>query len=270
MQQRPYQAITVASADGVATVTLNIPERNNPLGPLMVNELLWALDDAKDDDDVRVVVLTGAGKAFSAGGDLKQMSSGDGPALESKGDYVDLLMRFSTLGKPTVARVPGYAMGGGLGLVAACDFAVGCESAILGTPEIKRGLFPMMIMALLRRVTPRRELLNMMLLGEKMNAARAKDIGLLSHVVPDADLDTKVTELSAKLASQSPTAMRMGLLAFNHQTDRTVEEALPYLRDQLFAMLGTEDAREGLTAFFEKREPKWTGSVRNEFPDWPD
>lgn len=257
MQERPYETIVASLADGVATITLNLPERKNPLGPGMVNELLYALDDAKESDDVRAIVLTGAGKAFSAGGDLKQM--GGKSELKPKGDYSDLLMRFTQLEKPTVARVPGYAMGGGLGLVASCDFAIGCESAILGTPEIKRGLFPMMIMAVLQQIVPRRELMNMMLLGEKMDAARASELGLLSHVVPDDELDAATAELAAKLASQSPTAMRMGLRAFHHQREQAMADALPYLRDQLFAILGTEDAREGLSAFFQKREPKWTG-----------
>ncbi|MFW6050518.1 MAG: enoyl-CoA hydratase/isomerase family protein [Myxococcota bacterium] len=262
MQDRPYQKILVDARDGVATVTLNDPDRKNPLGPQSVNELLWALDDAKEDEAVRVVVLTGAGRAFSAGADLKQMSGGgggDGPALEPKGDYVDLLMRFTTLGMPTVARVPGPAMGGGLGLVASCDFAVACESAVLGTPEIRRGLWPMMIMAVLQRVVPRRKLMNMMLLGEKLSARQALDHGLVSHVVPDEELDAKVAELTDKLAAQSPTAMRMGLEAFHRQADQDMATALPYLRDQLYALLGTEDAREGLTAFFEKRQPVWKG-----------
>ena len=260
MQARAYQSITAASADGVATITLNVPDRKNPLGPLMVNELLYALDDARDDASVRTIVLTGAGQAFSAGGDLKQMGGGgDGPALEPRGDYVDLLLRFRELGKPTIARVPGVAMGGGLGLVASCDFAVACESAILGTPEIRRGLFPMMIMAVLSRVVPRRKLTEMMLLGDKLDARTALDYGLLSHVVPDAELDASVASLAQKLAAQSPTAMRMGLRAFHHQDGRPLDESLPYLRDQLFALLGTEDAQEGLRAFFEKRAPIWTG-----------
>jgi len=260
VQERPYEAITVASADRIATVTLNVPERKNPLGPQMVNELIYALDDAREDGDVRAVVLTGAGEAFSAGGDLKQMSGGgDGPRLEPRGDYVDLLLRFRSLGKPTVARIPGVAMGGGLGLVASCDFAVACESAVLGTPEIRRGLFPMMIMAVLQKVVPRRKLLNMMLLGEKLSAAQALDYGLVSHVVADDQLDATVREIAEKLAGQSPTAMRMGLAAFHHQEERELAEALPYLRDQLFALLGTEDAQEGLRAFFEKRDPVWVG-----------
>ncbi|UJR79786.1 enoyl-CoA hydratase-related protein [Sandaracinus amylolyticus] len=262
MEARAYRTLLVAQTGAVATITMNKPERKNPLGPEMVNELCWALDDAKDDASVRAVVLTGAGGAFSAGGDLKQMSGGTdgGPEpLAPRGDYVDLLLRFTTIGKPTIARVPGIAMGGGLGLVASCDFAIGCESATFGTPEIKRGLFPMMIMAVLRRVVSRRRLMDMMLLGEKLDAREAERIELISRCVPDAELDAAVSALAEKLAAQSPTAMRMGLAAFHAQADRDLAGALPYLRDRLVAILGTEDAREGLMAFMEKRTPQWTG-----------
>lgn len=262
MEERTYRTILVQHDGSRATITLNRPERKNPLGPEMVNELCWALDDAKDDAAVRVVVLTGAGGAFSAGGDLKQMSGGaeDGPEpLPHRGDYVDLLLRFTTLCKPTVARIPGLAMGGGLGLVASCDFAIACESATFGTPEIKRGLFPMMIMAVLRRVVSRRRLMDMMLLGEKLDAREAERIELISRAVPDAELDDAVDALADQLAAQSPTAMRLGLAAFHAQADRDLASALPFLRDQLAAILGTEDAREGLVAFLEKRAPQWTG-----------
>ncbi|MEZ4336434.1 MAG: enoyl-CoA hydratase-related protein [Sandaracinaceae bacterium] len=260
MEARPYEQIEVAVAAGVARVTLSRPDRKNAMGPQMVNELLYALDDAKDDPEVRVVVITGAGEAFCAGGDLKQMSSGgEGPKLEPKGDYADLLARFTQLGKPTVARVNGVAMGGGLGLVAACDFAIAAESATMGTPEIKRGLFPMMIMAVLMRVMSKRRLLEMMLLGDRIDAARAAELELINRAVPDAELDAAVDELAERLAKQSPTAMRMGLAAYHRQADLALEEALPWLQTQLFELLGTDDAREGLTAFFQKREPKWTG-----------
>lgn len=260
---RAYRTILVAADGPVLTITMNKPERKNPLGPEMVNELCWALDDAKEAADVRVVVLTGAGEAFSAGGDLKMMGSGPDAegreALPQRGDYVELLLRFTSLGKPTIARVRGVAMGGGLGLVAACDFAIAGQGAVFGTPEIKRGLFPMMIMAVLRRVVSKRRLMEMMLLGEKFDAAFAEKIELISRAVPDASLDDEVKTLAGKLAAQSPTAMRMGLAAWHAQADRDLAGALPYLRDQLGAILMTEDAREGLMAFAEKREPRWTG-----------
>jgi enoyl-CoA hydratase/carnithine racemase len=258
VEARPYRTIRVEAAAGVATLTMSVPERKNALGAEMVNELLWALDDARDEPAVHVVVITGAGGVFSAGGDLKQMS-GEGVALQPRGDFVDLLLRFRDLGKPTVARIEGVAMGGALGLVASADFAIAAGSAVLGTPEVRRGLFPMMIMAVLARVVPRRKLLPMMLLGDKLSAQDALEHGLLTSVVADADLDRTVRELAARLAAQSPTAIRMGLRAFHRQHDLPLEEALPMLRDELFALLGTEDGREGLAAFLEKREPRWTG-----------
>jgi enoyl-CoA hydratase/carnithine racemase len=261
VEPRAYRAITVGVDGAIATITMNRPERKNPLGPEMVNELLWALDDCRDDAAVRVVVLTGAGNAFSGGGDLKQMAGGDGgpPPLEIKGDYVDLLQRFTTMGKPTIARVNGVAMGGALGIIAGCDFAIAAASAQLGTPEIKRGLFPMMIMAVLRRVVSKRRLMELMLTGDPISAEEASTIELVNRAVPDAELDAAVKSLADKLAAQSPTAMRMGLAAWHAQADQDLATSLPMLRDQLFAILGTEDAREGLTAFMQKRAPVWTG-----------
>ena len=258
MEERDYQSLLVRQDGHIVTLTFNKPEKKNPLSQEVINELLWALDDAEAADDVRVVILTGAGNAFSAGGDLKGMTADRGK-LEKKGEFDDLLLRFDTLKKPIVARIPGYVMGGAMGIIACCHFAIACESAILGTPEIKRGLFPMMIMAVLQRLVPTRELLKLMLLGEKITATKAKEIGLLTEVVPDDQLDARVAELAGQLAKQSPNAMRMGLNAFNEQRKMSVEEALPYLREQLYAVLNSEDAKEGLAAFFEKREPQWTG-----------
>ncbi len=242
----------------IATIAMNRPERKNAIGPEMANELVWALDEARDDADVRVVVLTGEGGVFSAGGDLGGMSAAGEP-LAMRGDFADLLVRLSELGKPTIARVPGPAMGGGCGLVASCAFAVASESAVLGTPEIKRGLFPFMILAPLSRVMRRRDLLELMLLGERISAQRALALGLLSHVVPDAQLDAAVADLAHRLAAQSPTAMRLGLRAFQTHAEVPLAEAVPKLRDELAAILGTADAQEGLRAFLEKREPRWTG-----------
>lgn len=258
MQDRGYTAITVETSDHVTTLTLNRPEKKNALSQDAVNELLWALDDAKEDADVRVVVITGAGGNFSAGADLKGMTSG-GDRLAKKGEFDDLLLRFPTLGKPTIAKIEGYALAGSTGIIASCDFAVVAKSAKLGIPEIKRGLFPMMIMAVLQQVIPRRKLLRLILLGERITADQAVDCGLATEAVPDEALDKRVAELAAQLAAQSPTAMRMGLAAYHHQRALPLNEALPYLREQLYALINTEDAREGLAAFFEKRDPKWTG-----------
>ncbi|TNF62369.1 MAG: enoyl-CoA hydratase/isomerase family protein, partial [Deltaproteobacteria bacterium] len=172
MEERDYQSLLVEHDGHIVTLTFNKPEKKNPLSQELVNELLWALDDAEADDDVRVIILTGAGNAFSAGADLKGMTADRGN-LEKKGEFDDLMLRFGSLNKPIVARIPGYVMGGAMGIVACCHFAIACESAILATPEIKRGLFPMMIMAVLQRVVHSRELMKLLLLGDKITATKA-------------------------------------------------------------------------------------------------
>jgi enoyl-CoA hydratase/carnithine racemase len=261
MMDRPYRVIEVAVADGLCRITLNNPARRNAIGPAMVNELLYAFGDAAADAGVRAVVITGAGEAFCAGGDLSQISGGGGAEadLPARGDYADLLLAMVRASKPIVARVNGHAMGGGLGLVAASHFAVASRSAKLGTPEINVGLFPMMIMAVLSRVMPRRRLLEMMLFGERMDADQAAACGLVSRAVDAGELDTAVQQITSALLSKSPLTMRLGLEAFSAQDDLDLETALPLLRDRLAGCLATDDAREGLIAFLEKRPPKWTG-----------
>jgi enoyl-CoA hydratase/carnithine racemase len=187
---RDYGRIKVARADGVETITLSNPEKRNAIGPRMTNELLWALEDARAAEDVRSIVLTGEGKAFCAGGDFAEMTSGVVEStLPPKGDYADLLLALCRSDKPVVARVNGHAMGGGLGMVAASTFAIASTDAKLGTPEIDVGLFPMMIMAVLARHVPRRRLLEMMLTGEKFDAHEAARLGLVNRAVEPASLD---------------------------------------------------------------------------------
>ncbi|WP_394826976.1 enoyl-CoA hydratase/isomerase family protein [Pendulispora albinea] len=244
----------------MTTIRLAYPERRNAIGPQMVNELLYALEEAHADPNIHVIVLAGEGKAFCAGGDFAQMTSGtDDVQLAPKGDYADLLLAMARTQKPIVAKVHGPAMGGGLGLVAASTLVVASSDAELGTPEILVGLFPMMIMAVLARLVPRRRLLEMMLLGEKLSAEEAKAIGLVNHVVPPDALDGAIETLCHKLAAKSPIALRLGLRAFSAQDEQPLEEALPMLRERLAEILSTDDAREGLMAFLEKRAPKFTG-----------
>jgi enoyl-CoA hydratase/carnithine racemase len=212
-----------------------------------------------------VIVLTGEGKAFCSGGDFQQMTGGAGGyrELPPKGDYADLLLAMVNAEKPIVARVQGDALGGGLGLVAASHFAVAEPSARLGTPEINVGLFPMMIMAVLARIMPRLDLVRMMLLGEKYEAgSTAIERGLVTHVASalGLSLDAQVDELVDQLAAKSPAAMRLGLRALAQQDDLDLEQALPLLRQRLMDCLATDDAREGLMAFMEKRPPKWKGT----------
>jgi enoyl-CoA hydratase/carnithine racemase len=259
--ERAYTLIRAAAADGVATLTLDNPARKNAIGPVMINELLHALEGASEDAEVRVVVLTGAGDAFCAGGDFAQMTGGaaGGDALPHKGDYADLLLAMTRSPKPIVARVNGHAMGGGLGLVAASHFAVAARGAKLGTPEINVGLFPMMIMAVLQRLVPRRRLLEMMLTGERLDADEAATLGIVNRAVAPDELDVAVQKITGGLCGRSPVTVRLGLEAFAAQDDLDLETALPLLRERLAGCLATDDAREGLLAFLEKRPPRWTG-----------
>ncbi len=258
---RSYAKIRVARVGASERITLYNPERRNAIGPQMVNELLWALADAEADGGVRVVVITGEGKAFCAGGDFAQMtgSETDAAPLEHKGDYADLMLAMMRFEKPIIARVNGAAMGGGLGIVAASHFAIASSDAKLGTPEIDVGLFPFMIAAVLARIMPRRVLVEMMLRGQKLDAEEAHRVGIVSQVATPDALDTIVDAVCSDLAARSPTAMRLGLRAFAAQDDLDLERALPMLRDKLGEALGTDDAREGLTAFLQKRRPVWTG-----------
>lgn len=260
MQQRAYRTIAVDVVDGVVQVTLNRPERRNAIGPQMVSELLYAHEDAVGDETVRSIVITGAGKAFCAGGDFSQMTGGaDTGDLPIKGDYKDLLLALVRTNKPVIARVNGHAMGGGLGLVAASTFAVASTGARLGTPEINVGLFPFMILAVLERVMPRRRLVRMLLGGERLDAEEAARVGLVDEAVPPEGLDAAVKAYTDLVASKSPMTLRLGLEALRDVDEMNLADKLPILSERLAQCLGTEDAREGLMAFMEKREPNWTG-----------
>ena len=253
-----FATILSEKKGAVQRITLNVPDRRNAIGPRMTNELLHALNAAAEDQEVRAVVITGAGKAFCAGGDFQQMTSGvDASELPMIGDYADLMLSMTRFEKPIVARVNGHAMGGGLGIVAASHFALAHPEAKLGTPEVEVGLFPFMIMAVLARVMPKRALLEMMLRGQKLSAEEAARVGIVNRVA--ADLDAETDALCADLAKKAPVATRLGLRAYSAQADQDLEAALPMLRTKLMECLGTDDAREGLTAFMQKREPKWTG-----------
>ena len=262
-----YSELLYQVDKGVALITLNRPERRNPIGPSTVGELLHALQTAKDDPAVRVVVLTGAGKVFSAGGDLSQMGGGGTPlkAVETEnrlaGTFVDLnlMLAGKGLGKPTIAKVNGHAMAGGLGLVVACDIALAADDAQFATPEINVGLWPMMIMATIFRNVPRKKAMELLLTGDRIDAATAERFGLITRVVPRDRLDAEVAALCDKIVGKSPLVMGMGLDAFHYMQDLDFEPALRHLEGELTRVLTTEDAGEGLMAFLNKRPPVWKG-----------
>ncbi|MEN9800323.1 MAG: hypothetical protein RL653_4020 [Pseudomonadota bacterium] len=234
--------------------------QRNSLSPQVIQELLALLGRAEADPAVRVVVLTGAGeKAFCAGGDLGGMAQEGGflGTHEARRQYGRLLERLSTFPRPTVARVNGHALAGGLGLVLACDLAVAVEEAQFGTPEIDVGLFPMMVMALLQRHVGRKRALEWVMTGDRFSAAEALAAGLLSRVVPRAELDAQVDALAAKLAGKSRAVLSLGKRAFHAAEDLPFGAALELLASQLSLNVLADDAAEGVTAFLEKRPPAW-------------
>ncbi|QSQ16504.1 enoyl-CoA hydratase/isomerase family protein [Myxococcus landrumensis] len=243
-----------------ALLTINRPKARNALSPSVVKALMDGLERADADSAVRVVVLTGAGeKVFCAGGDLGQMT-GDAGFLsthEGRRSYGKLLARFQEVRKPTVARVNGHALAGGLGLVLACDLAVAVDGADLGTPEIDVGLFPMMMMALLQRHVGRKRALELVLTGDRLSAREALSMGLLNRVVPAAELDGAVAVLAQKLAGKSQSVLALGRRAFFTAEDLPLPAALEFLASQLSLNVLAEDAAEGVSAFLEKRPPQW-------------
>ena len=249
-------------ADGVATVTLDDPETRNALSDQLLLELLAALREAKADDAARVVVLTSSHeKVFSAGANLAGFGSDAAVADKhlATEHFVDVFKQLGELGKPSIVAANGHVLAGSLGIALACDLIIAKDSAGFGTPEINVGLFPFMIMALIYRNVPRKRTTEMLLLGERLTAAEALDAGIVNKVVPATEFDAAVADWAAKLAAKSPLVMRLGKDAMWRQLDMPLLDALDYLRSQLTIELATEDAIEGVTAFFEKREPEWKG-----------
>jgi enoyl-CoA hydratase/carnithine racemase len=247
---------------GVATITLNDPDTRNALSEDMLAGLTVAFERARDEDAARCVVLASAHeKTFSSGANLSGFAAE--MALVHKhfaGErFVSLFKLIGELGKPTIVAARGHVLAGALGIALACDLILASEQASFGTPEINIGAFPFMIMALIYRNVPRKKANELLLLGERWSAEQAREAGIVNRVVPDAELDATVADWAAKLAAKSPVIMRLGKQAMRRQLDMPLDDALDYLRAQLTLAQSTEDIAEGVSAFFEKREPQWKG-----------
>jgi len=261
--QLAYVKIRYEAADsGVAAITLDDPDTRNALGDETLDELIDAFESARDDDSVRCVVLTSShDKVFSAGGDLDQFGSAEPLVHKHAGTarFPRLFALIGELGKPSICAANGHVLAGALGLALACDLVLAKEDAAFGTPEINVGLFPFMIMALLYRNVSRKKTNEMLLLGERMTAQEAFDVGIVNKVVPAAELEGTVRAWAERLAAKSPAMMRLGKDAMFRQMDMPFLDALEYLRHSLTLALSTEDAREGVQAFLDKREAQWSG-----------
>jgi enoyl-CoA hydratase len=257
-----YDTLLYEVADGVATVTLDQPETRNALSNELLGDLIDAFEAAREDADVRCLVLTSShDKVFSSGANLAGFAA-DVPLVHrylGTARFPELFRLIGELGKPTICAANGHVLAGSLGIALACDLVIAKEGATFGTPEINVGAFPFMIMALIYRNVPRKKTNELLLLGERIDAREAERIGLVNRVASSDEFDATVADWASKLASKSPLIMRLGKDAMFRQQDMAFADALDYLRSQLSLAMSTEDIVEGVSAFFEKREPKWKG-----------
>jgi len=259
-QQEP---VLGARHGAVQWITINRAERRNALNEQVVKSIDGHIAAAMADGECRAIVITGAGEqAFCAGADLQKNVQGgafDVDFSRPRHYIVDLFKRMQDCPLPIVARVNGHAMAGGFGLLCACDMAVAADDIRIGTPEAKVGVTPMMILPLMQRVLPPRRLQEMCMTAEPFSAADALEWGVVNYVVPRAQLDEKLDWLLSRILDKSPTAVRLGKQAFNAMRDMDLRAALEYAQAMVPVMSSTQDAREGMASFQEKRPPRWTG-----------
>lgn len=259
----PASYTTIAYDDlsaPLARITLNRADKRNPIGPLTIGELMHAFEAARENEATRVVILTGAGSAFSAGGDLGTFSGTAEPKSPIRPrSLVELIPAMHALGKPIVAMVNGPALAGGLGLAVACDVVVASDQATFGLPEIKVGLWPMMVMAEIVRNIGRKAALELMLTGRHVSAHEAQALGLVTRVVPHDRLEEETVALARAIGAHSPATLALGLRAFYDCQDMELAPGLAYLEKELGKVLALEDAKEGIMAFLQKRKPEWKG-----------
>ena len=255
-------SVRYETADGVARITIDRPDRRNAINPDVVRGIADALERAEQEDGVTVAVLTGSGeKAFCAGGDLGGMAGADGKVGEHflRAEVGDLFTKMRESALPIVARVNGHALAGGFGLMLACDLVIAADDAQIGMPEVNIGLWPFMISAVIQRDLPRKLALEMMLTGKRVPAAEGERWGFINRVVPRSELDVAVDEMTSELRSKSPLILGLGKRSFYRAEDMDLESALGYLSGMLTVCLSSEDTIEGVTAFIEKRAPEWKG-----------
>jgi enoyl-CoA hydratase/carnithine racemase len=255
---RDLTELLIEQRGEVLWLTIHRESRRNAISPAVLDGIREGLDRAQNDRGIRAVVLTGSGsKAFCAGGDLQ---TSDPFAIDRSNPYVeaaDLFRRARQLTVPLVARVNGACFAGGMGLMAMCDMAVAAEAATFALPEIKVGVFPAQVLGVLYHLLPRRVLYEMCLTGKPITAAQALEFNLVNAVAPDVDAALKV--LLERLLGGSPAAMRRGLYTLKKMECMQFEESISFAESQIALFAATEDAKEGIRAFAEKRQPVWVG-----------
>lgn len=245
--------------DGVATLTLNRPEARNALSQALMERLLVELDAIAADDSIRMVVIAGTGPAFCAGHDMREIRANPDETFYRTlfSTSSKIMLAIANLPQPVIARVHGVATAAGCQLVASCDLAIAAESAKFATPGVHIGLFCSTPMVPISRKIGRKPMMEMLLLGEPVDAGEAQRLGLVNRCVPDADLDTTIGAITAKLSAKSALTLRVGKAAFYRQTEMGLEDAYAYCSEVMTRNMMAEDAAEGIDAFLEKRPPAW-------------
>ena len=239
----------------IMTITLDRPEKKNALNNVMMNEINYALAYAKQEKAIRVVIFAANGDVFCAGADLSRTDSDSNvPKLENSND-ISLSLRH--LYKPVICKIQGPVLAGALLIVANSTHALAINEATFSAPEIHRGLWPFMVMAGLFRVMPKRAGLDFIMRGKPIDSKKAEEWGLINESVKKEEIDKKVDKLAMELASLAPESMKFGLEAYEKQDSKSFDEALPYLKKQIAKCFEGEDAKEGISAFLEKRKPNW-------------
>jgi enoyl-CoA hydratase/carnithine racemase len=244
--------------DNIAYFTINREQQRNALNLETISLFLKYLDQAEADRTVRAILITGAGdRAFCTGADLG--SAAQDKIQEGFRGYARLMKKLAGYPKPVVARINGACLAGGMGIMLACDIVIARNDVKFGTPEVNVGLFPMMIGALIYRNVLRKKAMEMILLGHTLDAEQARDMGLITRAVSPQKLEAEVAQTLKLLAAKSPIGMKLGKEAFYAMADMPFEDALDFLSQKIAEVAATEDAKEGITAFLEKRPPVFKG-----------
>ncbi len=255
-----YQTLLTSKEGPVGVITLNRPEALNALNSMMVGELIQALEENEKDEDVRCVVLTGSEKAFSAGADIKEMSGMTAVKMVMTEHFFPLWDKVGRYGKPIVAALSGYVLGGGLELAMCCDILVASETSQFGQPEIDIGIMPGGGgTQRLARAVGKYKAMEMILTGRRIGAEEAKALGLVSRVVPKEQYFTEAMKVANEVAARSPVAVKLAKMAVNRAFEMGLGPGLDFEREVFYMLFASEDQKEGMNAFMQKRKPQFKG-----------
>ena len=261
-KQQTFAHLIVEEKDHLLTITLNRPEKKNALNPVLFREIAYALKWAEYNSNIWAVVVAAKGDVFCAGADLKAFTGGEEATTSTVPvPPVEIILgdSFTSLHKPCIAKVHAPVYAGGFLIICGCTHVIAATESSFSLPEVKRGLFPFQVMQSMLQIMPPRAVLDFCIRAKSVNAQEAEKIGLVSKVVSKETLDAEVQALVDEIFQFSPSAIRLGLEAFDNLKNVPAGEAHTYLKQMLSLAVQTEDAAEGLTAFAEKRKPVWKG-----------